>query len=141
MCDPRSFQPRVWLRLDARDSARAHDDQRSVAGLPDADTLHNVILPTVHQGQRAPGLRFGTFGLAGLPLVPFPLASQTKFSSSVRKPELESRLLCTGHRTANKQVSSVLFPEMAGNPGFGVIRVVFRCVVRGSFAFVSLIRT
>ena len=71
----------------------------------------------------------------------FPLASQTKFSSSVRKPELESRLLCTGHRTANKQVSSVLFPEMAGNPGFDVIRVVFRCVVRGSFAFVSLIRT
>jgi hypothetical protein len=35
----------------------------------------------------------------------------------------------------------VLFPEMAGNPGFGVIRVVFRCLVRGSFAFVSLILT
>ncbi len=52
--------------------------------------------------QSAPGLRIGTFGLMGLPLVPFPLASPTRFSSSVRKPELESRLLYTGHRTASK---------------------------------------
>jgi hypothetical protein len=29
------------------------------AGLPDADTLAAVVLPTVHDGQRAPGLRFG----------------------------------------------------------------------------------
>jgi hypothetical protein len=29
------------------------------AGLPDADTLAAVVLPTVHHGQRAPGLRFG----------------------------------------------------------------------------------
>ena len=28
-------------------------------GLPDPDTLTNVVLPTVHDGQRAPGLRFG----------------------------------------------------------------------------------
>jgi hypothetical protein len=28
-------------------------------GLPNADTLHNIILPTIHNGQRAPGLRFG----------------------------------------------------------------------------------
>jgi hypothetical protein len=44
------------------------------------------------------GRRLGTFGLAGLPLVPFPLSSPTKFSSSVRKPRLESRPLYTGHR-------------------------------------------
>jgi DNA-binding MarR family transcriptional regulator len=29
------------------------------SGLPDADTLASVVLPTVHDGQRAPGLRFG----------------------------------------------------------------------------------
>jgi hypothetical protein len=52
--------------------------------------------------QSAPGLRIGTFGLTGFPLVPFPLPSQTKFSSSVRKPRLESRPLYTGHRTASK---------------------------------------
>ena len=28
-------------------------------GLPDAQTLHAVVLPSLHQGQRAPGLRFG----------------------------------------------------------------------------------
>lgn len=28
-------------------------------GLPDASTLHAIVLPTVHDGQRAPGLRFG----------------------------------------------------------------------------------
>ena len=28
-------------------------------GLPDAATLEAVVLPTVHDGQRAPGLRFG----------------------------------------------------------------------------------
>ena len=44
----------------------------------------------------------GTFGLAGLPLVPFPFSSQTKFSSSARKPRLESRPLYTGHRTASR---------------------------------------
>ena len=50
----------------------------------------------------APLAVLGTFGLMGLPLVPFPLASPTRFSSSVRKPGLESRLLYTGHRTASK---------------------------------------
>ena len=52
--------------------------------------------------QSAPGWRIGTFGLAVLPLVPFPLASPTRFSSSVRKPGSESRLLYTGHRMASK---------------------------------------
>jgi hypothetical protein len=45
---------------------------------------------------------FGTFGLVGRPLVPFPLPSPPRFSSSVRKPGLESRPLYTGHRTASK---------------------------------------
>jgi hypothetical protein len=36
--------------------------------------------------QCAPDRCLGTFGLVGFPLVPFPLASPTRFSSSVRKP-------------------------------------------------------
>ncbi len=35
----------------------------------------------------------------------------------------------------------MLFPEVAGISGFDVVRVVFRCVIRASFAFVSLILT
>ena len=72
-------------------------------------------------GQSAPDWRIGTFGLAGLPLVPFPLASPIRFSSSIRKPEIESRPLYTGHRMASKPVSSMLFPELAGNPGFDAV--------------------
>jgi 3-oxoacid CoA-transferase subunit A len=36
--------------------------------------------------QCAPDRCIGTFGLVVLPLVPFPFASPTRFSSSVRKP-------------------------------------------------------
>ena len=36
--------------------------------------------------QCAPDRCIGTFGLVGSPLVPFPFASPTRFSSSVRKP-------------------------------------------------------
>src|SRR6267143_404876 len=36
--------------------------------------------------QCAPGQCIGTFGLVGSPLVPFPFASPTRFSSSARKP-------------------------------------------------------
>jgi hypothetical protein len=46
--------------------------------------------------------RIGTFGLAVLLLVPFPLASPNRFSSSVREPERESCLLYTGHRVASR---------------------------------------
>jgi hypothetical protein len=55
---------------------------------------------------------------------PFSLASPTRFSSSVRKPGLESRLLYTGHRLASKQVSARLLPELAGNSGFDVFHGV-----------------
>ena len=74
---------------------------------PDASDL----LPSLHghypassatTEQSAPDWRIGTFGLAVLPLVPFPFPSPTRFSSSVRKPGLESRLLYTGHRMASK---------------------------------------
>jgi hypothetical protein len=41
-------------------------------------------------------------------LVPFPLASPARFSSSVRKPGLESRSLYTGHHMDSRQVSSML---------------------------------
>jgi hypothetical protein len=46
--------------------------------------------------------RIATFSLADEPLVPFRLASPDRFSSSVRKPEAESRLLYTGHRMTSK---------------------------------------
>ncbi|MDQ3571149.1 MAG: hypothetical protein M3396_11145 [Actinomycetota bacterium] len=44
------------------------------AGLPDAATLESVVLPTTHDGQRAPGLRFGE------PRVMALLASVASFS-------------------------------------------------------------
>jgi hypothetical protein len=40
-----------------------------------------------------------------------------------------------------RKVPSMLLPEQAGHSGFDVVRVRFRCVVRGSFALVSLIHT
>ena len=52
--------------------------------------------------QCAPDRCLGTFGLMGSPLVPFPLPSPTRFSSSVRKPGYESCLLYAGHRMASK---------------------------------------
>ena len=59
------------------------------------------------------GWRLGTFGLTGLPLVPFPLPSPTRFSSSVQKPRLGSRHLYTGHRMVSKQVASMLLPDQS----------------------------
>src|SRR5271167_5135756 len=52
--------------------------------------------------QCAPDRCIGTFGLVGSPLVPFSLSSPTRFSSSIREPGLESRLLYTGHRIIGK---------------------------------------
>src|SRR5262245_25053165 len=52
--------------------------------------------------QSAPRWRIGTLGLTVRPLAPSPLTSPTKFSSSARKPRLDSRRLCTGHRRASK---------------------------------------
>src|SRR5215831_3059210 len=50
----------------------------------------------------APGRRIGTFSLTVSPLVPCPLASPDRFSSSIREPESESRPLNTGHHMASK---------------------------------------
>src|SRR5713226_9583323 len=61
--------------------------------------------------QSAPGRCFGTFGLAGPPLAPFPLAPPNRFSSSGPEPRLESRHFYPGHRMASNQVSAMLFPE------------------------------
>jgi hypothetical protein len=47
--------------------------------------------------QSAPVRRIGTFSLTGSPLVPFPLASPSRFSSSAQKPKSGSRPLYTGH--------------------------------------------
>jgi hypothetical protein len=68
------------------------------------------------------------------PLVSFPLASPTRFSSSVREPRLESRLLYTGHRMDSKQVSSMhlsrsreLTPVSASSENVSMHRRRFAC--------------
>ena len=75
--------------------------------------------------QSAPARCFGTFGLAGPPLAPFPLAPPNRFSSSAPEPRPESRLLYPGHHMDGNQVSSMLFPEKMSLPGFDVICVHF----------------
>jgi hypothetical protein len=57
--------------------------------------------------ESAPGRCIGTVGLGFSALVPFSLASPARFSSSVRKPSLESRSLYTGHHMDSKQVPSM----------------------------------
>lgn len=47
---------RLGAETNARFLAAIGDDQH---GLPDPATLEAVVLPSVHSGQRAPGLRFG----------------------------------------------------------------------------------
>jgi hypothetical protein len=47
---------RVGAHTNARFLAALGEGQ---AGLPDPATLESVVLPSVHDGQRAPGLRFG----------------------------------------------------------------------------------
>ncbi len=66
-----------------------------------------------YYGAVRPCGRLGTFGLAGLPLVPFPLSSPARFSSSVQKPGVGSRHLYTGHRMVSKQVASMLLPDQS----------------------------
>jgi hypothetical protein len=47
---------RLGAEVNARFLAALGEDQ---PGLPDPATLETVVLPSVHHGQRAPGLRFG----------------------------------------------------------------------------------
>ncbi|MGH9263843.1 MAG: hypothetical protein ACRD1D_04055 [Acidimicrobiales bacterium] len=47
---------KVGAATNARFLAALGEDQ---PGLPDPATLESVVLPTTHEGQRAPGLRFG----------------------------------------------------------------------------------
>src|ERR1700736_5922462 len=81
--------------------------------------------------QSAPARRFGTFGLAGPPLAPFPLAPPNRFSSSAPEPRPESRLLYPGHHMDGNQVSSMLFAEKMSLPGFDVICVHFEAYPEG----------
>ena len=85
-------------------------------GLP--PSLHGITRFIATTEQSAPARCFGTFGLAGPPLAPFPLAPPNRFSSSVPEPRLESRHLYPGHRMASNQVSAMLFPEDMGRSGF-----------------------
>src|SRR5205807_2471606 len=91
-------------------------------------------------GQSVPARRISTFGLAGLPLVPFPLSPPNRFSSSIPEPRLESRHLYPGHRMASNQVSAMLFPESGGAPVLMPPVDPFRGLINGSLAFVSLTR-
>ena len=69
--------------------------------------------------------------------MPSPLTSPTRFSSSARKPRLDSRRLCTGHRTASKQAPSVLFPNRESVSVLVSSVVLFRCFIQ-RFAFARL---
>jgi len=42
---------------------------------------------------------------------------------------------------ASKEVAAMLIPEHGGHSGFDVVSRVFRCLIRGSLALVSLIHT
>jgi hypothetical protein len=84
---------RVLRRLGAETNARFLAALgEGQAGLPDPATLEAVVLPSTHQGQRAPGLRFGdprTMALlasvaANLPLDP-------KLASNVQKKFFKRR--------------------------------------------------
>ena len=61
-----------------------HPEHRVTGGGPPPRFPQNAIHMTE---QSAPARRIGTFGLAVSLLVPFPLASPDRFSSSVREPE------------------------------------------------------
>jgi hypothetical protein len=50
---------RVGAETNARSLSALGEGQ---AGLPDPATLEPVVLPSTHDGQRAPGLRFGDPG-------------------------------------------------------------------------------
>src|SRR5262249_48624643 len=70
-------------------------------------------------GWSVPGPRFGTFGLGGLPLGPFPLASCPRFPRSTPEPEPSSRRLYAGHHRGRRQASPRLRPRLTTAPGFG----------------------
>jgi hypothetical protein len=83
-------------------------------------------LPQLHATTRwsAPHQCIGTFGLAGPPLEPFPLAAPARFSRSARKPRLESCPLYAGRHRASHQAPARLLPGQTCDPGFGVIAVL-----------------
>jgi len=72
----------------------------------------------------APCRRIGTFGLAGPPLGPFPLAAPARFSRSARKPRLESCPLYAGRHLASQQAPARLLPGHTLDPGFDVVTVL-----------------
>jgi hypothetical protein len=73
--------------------------------------------------------------------VPFPLSPPDRFSSSGPEPKPESRHLYPGHRMASNQVSAMLFPESGGAPVLMPSVDLFRGLINGSLAFVSLTHT
>jgi hypothetical protein len=74
--------------------------------------------------QSAPCRCIGTFGLAGPPLGPFPLAAPARFSRSGQEPRLGSRHLYTGHHMASQQAPAMLFPDQRCESGFDVVHVL-----------------
>lgn len=62
------------------------------------------------------------------------------FPRSSLEPELDSRLLYTGHRRVSKQVNFRLIPSQTVKLGFDVT-YTFRYVDEGSLALASLVLT
>src|SRR5437016_8090490 len=78
-------------------SPRWVDDRYSaISPLRPADHLERCAMERMEWIEDLDGRVFYAQGIVSVD------ASQTKFSSSVRKPRLESRPLYTGHRTASK---------------------------------------
>jgi hypothetical protein len=84
----------------------------------------------------APHRYIGTFGLAGPPLGPFPLASPARVSRSARQPRLESCPLYAGRHLARHQAPARLLPGHPLAPGFGVVAVL--STRRQGFAYAHL---
>ena len=76
-----------------------------------------------------------------LTLEHFPFPSPSRFPSSIRKPESESRLLYTGRRAVANQVSSTLFSQSTLTTLVSTPSEALSTPIRGFLAFVSLIPT
>src|SRR5215470_10127404 len=84
---------------------------RSSSGCPLTPARLGDLLPSLYGHYAASSLLLSSATLVGASVLSaswgfhlhlFPFASPNRFSSSVRKPRLESRLLYTGHHTIGK---------------------------------------
>ena len=105
-------------------SSRSRLARRRRAGDPPPSLPGRYPSSSLLRGGPPPHRHIGTFGLAGPPLGPFPLASPARFSRSAWKPRLESCPLYAGRHLASQQAPARLLPGHTLDPGFGVVAVL-----------------